>query len=557
MGELQLTGTPASPGVVLGAAWRLADEVSAGGPVPPARREGERDRALGALAEAVDSLVAVAAGLAPEEAEIVETGALMAQDPALTAAVEQAVMRDGMTAVEAIHCATSEHADVIAAIGDEHLAARADDVRSLGRRAAALAAGACTERPVGDDVILLADVLGPADVAELATVVGVALVGGGPTAHAAIVARSLGIPMVTALGQAVLEIADGAPLVLDGGRGSLTVSPSEAHASAAVVDMDARRATTARAHELREQPAVTRDGVRVGVLANVAGAAELAVGLRDGAEGIGLLRTELGFLEAMRWPSEQEHTDLLTPILDDLDGHPAVVRVLDFGADKAPPFLRGDSRRGIELLLAHPYEFVCQLRALMLAARDRDVRILLPMVDTAQQVEAVRALLEQIARELGVTGLPPLGAMIETAEAVSGAQAIAAGSDFLSIGTNDLTASLLGADRFAVNAVRAHHPRVLRAIARSVAAAGAAGVPIEVCGEAASDPIVLPLLVGLGIDEVSVGAARVGEVREWIRRLDAAEVRGLARSAQTMDSAAEVESAVSGCVPVQRRETPG
>jgi phosphoenolpyruvate-protein kinase (PTS system EI component) len=512
--------------------------------VAPSRREDERRAALGALAAAAEALTALAAELPAEEAEIVETGAMMATDPALLAAVEQLIATRGLSAEQAILSATDEHAGAIARIGDEALAARADDVRSLGRRAARLASGRAAALPARDDVIVIADDLGPADVAELApALAGIALAGGGPTAHAAIVARSLGIPMATGLGEPLSKIANDEPLVLDGSTGSVIVSPTAQHITGAADEMAARRLAAQRANQMREQPAITADGVRVTVLVNVACREELDVGLRAGAEGIGLLRTELAFLDADDWPSEQQHTEALEPILSGLGQRPAVVRVLDFGADKCPPFLRRVPQRGIELLLERREAFTAQLRAMLLAGARSDVRIMLPMVDTREQLDAALDLVERTARSLGIERLPPLGAMIETPAAVRNAAALAAGSSFLSIGTNDLTATTLAEDRFAANTARSHHPRVLQSIAQTVSAAHEAGIPIEVCGEAASDEIMLPLLVGLGVDQLSVGAARVGPVREWIRRLDAGEAAGLARSALTMDDAAEVQSA--------------
>jgi phosphoenolpyruvate-protein kinase (PTS system EI component) len=540
-----LEGTPASPGLALGAAWRVVDEIEAAGRVPPDRREQEYKSAVAALAAAADALIALAAGLPVEDAEIVETGALIARDPTLISTVEEAIVADGLSAAAAIIRATGEHADSIAAISDETLAARADDVRSLGRRAAAVAGGQTQAAPPGSDMVVIARDLGPADVAELAhSLAGVALAGGGATAHAAIVARSLGVPMVTGLDEQALEIAEGAPLVIDGSCGALVSEPSPERARAAKAAMAAWRAAAQRAQELREQPALTTDGKRVTVLANVASPEELELGLRAGAEGIGLLRTELAFLEASEWPSEQRHTEALKPILDGLGRQPAIVRVLDFGADKSPPFLHDVAKRGLELLLAHPDAFIAQLRAIVLTSRHHDIRILLPMVDQPGQLAESRSLIEQVAAVLGVDRVPPLGSMIETPTAAHNATVIAQCSDFLSIGTNDLTASTLGLNRFAANTARAHHPLVLRSIAASVAAAHEAGIPIEVCGEAASDPIMLPLLVGLGIDELSVGAARVGTVREWVRQLDAEQTAALARSALAMDAAEEVEWAV-------------
>ncbi len=544
--------------MAVGTAWRPDPVVGRQRRVAPGHRSHELDVARGALADAARSMLELAEEMPSAEAEIVETGALMAEDPGLARTIEEAILVEGLTAPEAILRATEEHAGAIATIGDEMLAARADDVRSLGRRAARLSSGIRDELPAtGSDLILVSRDLGPADVAEAAGVLaGVALAGGGATAHAAIVARSLGIPMVTRLGDAVLEVAPGTPLVLDGSSGALMLDPSPASADLASVDMRARRVATRRAQELRDQPAVTTDGVKVTVLANVATAEEFEVGLRAGAEGIGLLRTELAFLGARDWPTERQHIQALSPILTELDDRPAVIRVLDFGADKSPPFLHGVAARGIELLLANPDAFLAQLRAMVVLAKGRDVRILLPMVETLEQLSRAATLVEEAARSRGTQPIPALGAMIETPQAAANAFALAARCAFLSIGTNDLTAATLGVQRFASDAGHAYDPKVLRSIARSVTSAHQAGIPIEVCGEAASDPIMLPLLVGLGIDEVSVGAARVGEVRGWIRKLNAAETAGLARSALTMDTAEEVEWAARPIAAALQTDAP-
>jgi phosphoenolpyruvate-protein kinase (PTS system EI component) len=229
-----------------------------------------------------------------------------------------------------------------------------------------------------------------------------------------------------------------------------------------------------------------------------------------------------------------------------------VVRVLDFGADKAPPFLRDTELRGITLLLGEPDAFAAQLRAILSAARGHDVRILLPLVDDPAQVTAVRELLAANAHGPGDAGLPPVGAMVETPRAAGAARALAAASDFLSIGTNDLTAATLGVDRFSGGAKRSYDPRVLAHIAASVDGAHAAGRRIEVCGEAASDPMLLPLLVGLGVDELSVGAARVGVVRRWVRLLSHQHVQRLGAEALTMDSADQVEELVAPLARVLR-----
>jgi phosphoenolpyruvate-protein kinase (PTS system EI component) len=209
--------------------------------------------------------------------------------------------------------------------------------------------------------------------------------------------------------------------------------------------------------------------------------------------------------------------------------------VLDFGGDKVPPFLRAEPRRGIELLLAHPGAFRAQLAAIAELASGQQLRVLLPLVRGPEDVRLTRAMLAAHAPGLS------LGAMIELPEAAAAAPEIAAECDFLSIGTNDLTHTTLGTDRFAHGEAPAHHPRVLRNIAAAAEAAAKAGIPLEVCGEAASDPLTVPLLVGLGADELSVGAARVGTVRAWIRGLSYKDARELAAQALEAVDTAEVE----------------
>jgi phosphoenolpyruvate-protein kinase (PTS system EI component) len=264
----------------------------------------------------------------------------------------------------------------------------------------------------------------------------------------------------------------------------------------------------------------------------VASAAEVRAALDAGAEGVGLLRTELLCLDAPRWPTEAEHRRALRPVLAPLAGRVATVRVLDFGGDKLPPFLADDDdgSRGIALLLRHPEALEDQLTAILAEGAGCRLRILLPMVDHVSQLVAVEDLLSR-ARTRTRVDTGTLGAMIETPAAVADAPAIAARAAFLSIGTNDLTASVLGVDRFAGGAARADDPRVLAAIARTVDAGHQAGLTIEVCGEAAADPVMVPLLLGLGVDELSTGAARVGALRAQIRSLSLQACRSAAHAA--------------------------
>jgi phosphoenolpyruvate-protein kinase (PTS system EI component) len=551
MAERVLRGAPASPGMAAGVA-RVLDAPDR---APATLHADEVERVAPALRAAAAEIEQLADRLRSEgrgpEAEIVLTGALMAADPSLRTAAELGVLERGLSAPEALLEAAEVYATAIAAVPDPTLAARADDVRSLGRRAARLASGAPPSAAgaagqASEDVVLVAHDLGPADVGELGHEVrAVLLAAGAVTAHAAIVARSLGLPMVVGAGEEVLAIQDGARLVVDGGDGHAILDPDPDRLQLARAAADGRLRAQAVARDRRALPAETRDGRRVRVLANAVTPAEVAAALEAGAEGAGLIRTELAFLDAADWPGEAAHRAALEPVLTALAGLTATVRVLDFGGDKIPPFLHGTTARGIELLLAHPGALAAQLRAAIGAAGGRcELRLLLPLVSRPEQVRVARELACEAVRTTGAAETPLLGAMVELPEAAERAAELAAEVDFLSVGTNDLTAATLGVDRFAAGDAPAHHPRVLAHVAKTLRAARAAGIPVEVCGEAASDPVSLPLLVGLGADELSVGAAQVGDVRAWVRELGFAGAVELAEQALAAPDAAAVERLV-------------
>jgi phosphoenolpyruvate-protein kinase (PTS system EI component) len=259
------------------------------------------------------------------------------------------------------------------------------------------------------------------------------------------------------------------------------------------------------------------------VLCNVASAAETRLGLSGGAVGVGLLRTEIPFIGATGWPSQADHLAQLSPVLGLLAGEPAVVRLLDFSGDKIPPFLCGRVP-GLAALLGEPAALRDQLTAILLAGRDTQLAVLVPMVRSLREVDRVRAALAEAAAEAG-TRPPELGIMVEVAATAAAAEKFAPEVDFFSIGTNDLTSEVLGLDRAGPGSqpALAADPRVLTLIESVVQAAGQAGIKVSVCGDAAADPTVMPLLIGLGIRTLSVGAARVPHVAQQIAQTDAAQ----------------------------------
>ncbi|MDX6411438.1 MAG: multiphosphoryl transfer protein [Gaiellaceae bacterium] len=346
-------------------------------------------------------------------------------------------------------------------------------------------------------------------------------------------ARAFGVPMVVAAGDDLLGLAD-TELIVDGDVGDVVAAPERATLERARNEIAQRKRRSKELERSRGLPAKTTDGVSIRLLCNAATAAEVDAGLRAGADGVGLLRTELAFLEARAWPSEDEHVAALAAPLRRLHGRIATVRTFDFGADKTPPFLEGEPRRGLTLALAHPDALAAQLRAILRAGAGTELRVLLPLVETPAQLRRVRVLLLEAMQAVGWVGLPPaLGAMIETPDAARHALDIALEADFLSIGTNDLVQYTLGLDRElpVASAQTAADPAVLSLVAAVTAAAAGAGLEVEVCGEAAGEPPLAALFVGLGVRELSVSAARVDEVRAAVRSLDSVVASRVARDA--------------------------
>jgi phosphoenolpyruvate-protein phosphotransferase len=549
MSERVLAGVPASPGTAFGAVRRVdvvgeIDDTILNEVARPAAAAHAR----GALARAARELEELATRLRTEgrndEADILDAGMMMAEDPMLLDAVDSAVLDRGLTAASAIRVEVESAAALLDTLGDEELAARASDVRSLGRRALRILSheSVRVDRASVGDSILVATDLGPADVIELdGDVRGIALADGGVTGHAAIVARGLGLPMVVGIGLELMRLHEGETCIVDGDQSMVIASPDAQRLERVRTAMTAAAAARDRAMASRALPTVTRDGRTVRVLANAATPTEVRAALEAGAGGLGLLRTELAFLEAKHWPTVAEHRRTLDPVLAQLHGLTATVRLLDFGGDKTPPFLKGVFGRGVELLLEDTDALAAQLEAILEVGDATDLRILIPMVTEPAQVRAVRAAIEPIAARRR-SRVPLVAAMVEVPAAAVMADRIAPEVGMFSIGTNDLTSFQLGIDRTRPGGAPAHHPAVLQLIADTVDAARVAGIPVEVCGEAASNPLVMPLLVGLGVDELSVGAAAVARVRSWVRALDYEEAAAIALRALRAESATEVES---------------
>jgi phosphoenolpyruvate-protein kinase (PTS system EI component) len=538
-------GLPVSEGLASGQLY-VADPPLSREPGTGSSSEDVRD-AFAAVAQERNALAAQLheRGRA-DQAEIVGIGALIAADPALVDPAVAAV-RDGTSAAIAVERSAAAAAEVLAALDNADLAARADDVRQVANAVLAqLAGGGGLPPPPATSFILVRREVDPADLIRFAEagLVGAVSVTGGASSHAAIIARGLGVPMLAGADPGVLRAPAGHRAILDAVGGRLTVDPAPeelaavAGLSAAGVP-PAAEANGSHSSASRDDASAglaaatprTADGQPVTLLCNVASAAETRLGLARGAAGVGLLRTEIPFVKAGGWPTEAEHTAALDPVLSLLTGRPAVVRLLDFSGDKIPPFLAG-GQAGLAALLAEPRALAGQLRAILRCGRDNRLGVMVPMVTSPDELARVKAGLADAAAEVGSI-MPELGMMVEVAATAAAAEAFAPGAGFFSIGTNDLTSEVLGLGRAdpRMRPALAADPRVLALIAHVVAAAAAAGVSVSVCGDAAADPAVLPLLLGLGIRTFSVGAARLLQVREWVAAADTAQCTALAQEA--------------------------
>ncbi|MEZ0111444.1 phosphoenolpyruvate-protein kinase (PTS system EI component) [Catenulispora sp. EB89] len=547
MTRARFVGQSASSGTALGLLHHTE--------LPPAVVSAPRPPGQDPVAEVTDAFDAVAEELAElsrtlrdsgqtDLADIVEVDGYIAQDLELRGAALQHA-RAEQSPAQAVVQAVDEYAALLAALDDPTLAERAADVRQVGRRVLAHLAGVTSAAPDGP-VVLVAHELGAADLLEHGDLVVAAVsVIGGPNSHASIIARSLGIPLILSVSPAVLDQPDGAEVLIDTDRSTITVDPdpAEREAAFAVIDAVHRRREILAAE--RDLPSQTLDGHPVALRANVASSVEAKAANAAHADGVGLLRTEMPFLDARKWPTEDQHAAVLTPVLGKLAGQPVTVRTLDFADDKFPPFLAdqavdGHLGRGLPHMLADPLAFTHQFRAILRAGAACDLRIMIPMVATVEELAACAQILDAVAADVGAAP-PPIGAMIELPEAVDLADALAEQAAFFSIGSNDLTSQILRLDRRdpAVSPVLAAHPKVLQAIARTVQAAHRRGLKVSVCGDAGAHPLVIPLLIGLGVDVLSVAPAALDETRVRIRRLDArvcAEVAAEALACETLES---------------------
>ena len=567
MGSTTLQGLPASPGIAVGRCWTV-DRRKVRTPrrnVSPEEVEAELARLEAALELSVHQLDGVRAKMeASEGAEhvaIIDVHRAMLRDPSLVDEVRRLVREERVNVEWAVKRAIRKIKGAFDP-DDEFFRERRSDVEYVGERIVKNLLGQgvdVAELPPAGSVVVARD-LSPADTALLLhdrKVVGLVTDDGGITSHTAIVARALEIPAVVGAGRASAAAERGDWIVVDGSRGVVVVNPTageRADYEAARIRHLEREAELAR---LKDLPAETVDGVRIGMLGNIEFGEEVPGLLSHGGEGVGLYRTEFLYMGRNALPSEEEHYRDYRTILEAMDGRPVTVRTFDLGGDKLPSGQKDQSEnpalglRAVRYCLRHPDLFRAQLRAAVRAAAHGNLRLMFPMVSGVAEVRAAKRMLaealdEVLAQRLPAR-LPPVGIMIELPSAAVLADRLAEEVDFLSIGTNDLIQFTLGVDRQNKDVAYLYRPlhlAVLRTLRTITDAAHQAGKPVAMCGEMAGDPLYTLVLLGLGLDELSMNGPSIPLVKRVIRSASARDGRELLDRILQLDTADDIEREV-------------
>jgi phosphotransferase system enzyme I (PtsI) len=561
-----LTGIPASKGVAIGPGfiYSVDDTVPERKTVSDPQNEIQRfSIAKGTADKALEDLYNQSVEhMGKDAAEIFSAHRMMLEDPELNEEIENIIINEKVTAEFAVYQASEATANMFESLDDAYFSARAADIRDVGSRVIRILQGDTTEKTHLDKpAIILAHDLLPSDTVRFdrSLILGFCTALGGSTSHAAIISKAMGIPAVVGTKEIPQKLDSNTTLILDGTEGKLIINPDENTLSAyyqkQIQLQDQNQIELALAH----QPAVTKDGITVEVVANIGNLIDAEDALDKGAEGVGLLRTEFSFMEHNAIPDEDSLFKTYQEIFKVFGNQPIIVRTLDIGGDKDVPHLALSvennpflGNRGIRLCFDRPDLFHPQLRAILRAGVHSNLHIMFPMVSAINEVRRAKNILQECIASLKEDKLefnenPKVGIMVEVPSAAVCADLFAKEVDFFSIGTNDLTQYSLAVDR--TNANVAHlgselHPAVLRLIHQVIQDGHNAGIWVGMCGEMAANPIAIPILLGFGLDEFSVTPSLVPATKANIRKWDLQTAKTVAKEALNCESAEEVTKLV-------------
>lgn len=559
-------GTNASAGIGIGKAAVIKEVEMVIRPDKVASVEAEVQRFRGALADTVAQTTVLRDDLATKvgekEAEIMNGHLMLLADPMLTSGIEDAIKKDGVCSEYAIETTCTTYADMFAAMDDELMQQRATDMRDIKTRMQQTLQGI---KPVDiaslpEGSIIVAKDLTPSMTAGInpANVTGIVTELGGKTSHSAILARALEIPAVVAVSGVLDKVQDGDSMVVDGSEGVVIVNPTGEETA----EYSARREAFLKEKKDLErfigQPTVTKDGVHIELVANIGNPDDVAKVLQYDGEGVGLFRTEFLFMDRTSMPTEEEQFEAYKKVAVGLAGKPVIIRTLDIGGDKEIPYmgLEKDENpflgyRAVRFCLDRKDDvYRPQLRALLRASAFGNIKIMIPLVTCIDEYRQVKALVEEIKEELTDKGFAfnkdiPLGIMVETAAASLIADIFAKEVDFFSIGTNDLTQYTMSVDRGNDKISYLYstfNPAVLRSIKRIITCAREEGIMVGMCGEAASDPMMIPLLLAFGLNEFSMSPSAILRARKMITEYSTEELQAVADQAMSFATTAEVEN---------------
>ncbi|AIF50636.1 phosphoenolpyruvate--protein phosphotransferase [Pelosinus sp. UFO1] len=558
---LKIEGIAASAGIAMGQIMHIQEgshEFCRRVEASQAPKEKERFIAAQQKAEAeLDVLQQrMAATVGEQQAEVFAAHKLMVNDPSLVEVVMNDIDNNYASAEAAVQDAVNEIAEMFLALDNEYMRERAADIKDIGKRLLRILQGGSDE--VNYAGILAAQDLLPSDTAaiDLASVSGFITALGGKTSHSSILARAAGIPAVVGIGNALEKLKNGDMVILDGHAGQVLVNPEEAVLEEYRQRMEKERAKAAALAAVGHLPSTTIDGNHIELACNIGTPSDMEKVIAAGAEGVGLFRTEFLFLDKTSVPTEEEQVEAYKAVLSAMPDKKIVIRTLDAGGDKQLPFIGGLPEanpalglRAIRLCMVYKDVFKTQLRALLQASVAGNLHIMFPMIATIDELVNAKALLQEAAEELTKEGIPfrsdvPVGIMIEVPAAAVIADVLAEEVDFFSIGTNDLVQYTMAADRMNEHVAYLSdyfQPPVVRLIGNVAKAAQKSGKWVGMCGEMAGDPLATPLLIGLGLTELSMNGRAVPVVKHRVRQLTLGQCQEWAEHILTLRTASAIK----------------
>lgn len=567
---MEYSGISAASGYALGTAFLLLDQQIqvVKSEVPKEQLDSEIQRYEEAQGKATEELEGIKEKtrktIGPEEAEIFSAHIMVLQDPEYSGAIKALIRSEGQNAEWAVQIVTDRFLEIFKSMENDYIRERAADLRDVSNRLLRNLLGISTQSlsEITENVILVADDLTPSDTAQLDRdkVVGIVTNIGGKTSHSAIMARSMEIPAVVGLQDIVEKIKAGDFIIVDGNEGKIFVNPAEDLIHSYKEKQLSYEAQRQELKKLVNQPSITPDEVQVELVANIGNPQDALVAVNNGAEGIGLYRTEFLYMGRDELPSEEEQFEAYKAVTVMFGKeHPVVIRSLDIGGDKALPYLDMPKEmnpflgyRAIRLCLDRTDIFRTQLRAILRASAYGNIKLMYPMIATLEELRAANKVLEAVKQELLAETIPfnkdmEVGIMVEIPAVAVMADRFAKEVDFFSIGTNDLIQYTMAADRTNETVSYLYQPfnlAVLRLIRGVIDAAHKAGKRVAMCGEMAGDLTVLPILLGLGLDEFSMSASSVLPARALVRQLPWRKAQTIAKAVLEMDNPLEIESFV-------------